>query len=526
MSTYQSALRHTIATYPDVAFTIVLGLIVFTIVKYARSPYRQLPPGPPGIPLIGNVFQLMTGNQWDTFTRWGKEYGDVISVSVVGQCLVILNSAEAAHELMNKRAANSSDRPRSIVAAEYLTGGLFFVFTPYNNLLRRFRKASHEGLNKTVTESYRPSQHTEAIIMAAGVLEAPERLTEHFKRNSASAVMSMIYDHPPLTSGTSEAVRNVGELMIRLTRSAMPGAHLVEIFPWLRYVPASLAKWKRDALYWFQHDTEMLEGLFLEVRKRVDDGDTRPSLAATLIKEGKNLGLSDRENAWAAGTIYTAGTETTAGVMNWFVLAMLAFPEHQRRAQEELDRVVGRTRLPAFSDIDQLPYIHALIRETMRWRPVDPLGMVHVTVADDWYEGMYIPKGTIYVPNVWKFNHDEATYGPDADDFNPARWIGKDGEFLPGPELAKEDGHFGYGYGRRVCVGKYVAQQALFINIATLLWAVTIDRVKDDNGQPKPVDIDGCINEGLVVGPMPYELLAVARFADAYTLLKAERDAV
>ncbi len=75
------------------------------------------------------------------------------------------------------------------------------------------------------------------------------------------------------------------------------------------------------------------------------------------------------------------------------MVAMFAYPETQARAHAELDTVVGRTRLPTFADYPHLPYIRAMVKELLRWRPVAPLAAAHRTMEDDWYEGMFIPKG-------------------------------------------------------------------------------------------------------------------------------------
>ena len=73
--------------------------------------------------------------------------------------------------------------------------------------------------------------------------------------------------------------------------------------------------------------------------------------------------------------------------MSWWMLAMLAYPETQKRAQAELDSVVGRDRVPTFSDFEHLPYIRAMVKETLRWRPIDPVGLPHRVIQDDWYKG-------------------------------------------------------------------------------------------------------------------------------------------
>lgn len=80
---------------------------------------------------------------------------------------------------------------------------------------------------------------------------------------------------------------------------------------------------------------------------------------------------------------------------------MISFPDVQKRAQAELDEVVGRDRLPTFSDYEHLHYIRAIIQEIARWWPVTPLGVSHRVAQDDEYDGYHIPKDTLVIPNVW-----------------------------------------------------------------------------------------------------------------------------
>jgi cytochrome P450 len=80
---------------------------------------------------------------------------------------------------------------------------------------------------------------------------------------------------------------------------------------------------------------------------------------------------------------------------------MVLNPDVQRRAQEEIDRVVGRDRLPDFGDRDRLPYINAMVKESLRWHPVTPMGIAHSLMEDDSYDGYHIPKGSVIMPNVW-----------------------------------------------------------------------------------------------------------------------------
>ena len=177
---------------------------------------------------------------------------------------------------------------------------------------------------------------------------------------------------------------------------------------------------------------------------------------------------------------------------------MIAFPEVQRRAQAEIDAVVGRDRPPTFADAPRLPYVRAIIKEIHRWRPSVPLGVPHAATEEDWYEGMYIPKGAICMYNSWHCNHDRAVFGEDADDFRPERHLDEHGESLPGPVETNRAGHIGFGFGRRSCVGKDLATDTLFIGTVRVLWAAKLERARDENGKEVPLDIETIVDAGMV----------------------------
>ena len=82
-------------------------------------------------------------------------------------------------------------------------------------------------------------------------------------------------------------------------------------------------------------------------------------------------------------------------------MAMTLYQGAQKRAQAEIDRVVGRDRLPDFSDLNDLPYLTAMIKELLRWGVTAPLGAAHAVMEDDVYEGWFIPAGTTFLENVW-----------------------------------------------------------------------------------------------------------------------------
>ena len=170
---------------------------------------------------------------------------------------------------------------------------------------------------------------------------------------------------------------------------------------------------------------------------------------------------------------------------------MIAFSDAQKRAQAELDSVVGRGRPPSFADREYLPYTVALLREVLRWRTSLPLGVPHTSDEDAWYEGMFIPKGSILVANIIPCNRDPAVYGSDAHLFKPERHLDEQGRLKPAPPATKDHGHVSFGFGRRNCVGQHVAEDSLFIATAVLLWAFTFSKTRDEKGRERDVDVEG-----------------------------------
>lgn len=151
-------------------------------------------------------------------------------------------------------------------------------------------------------------------------------------------------------------------------------------------------------------------------------------------------------------------------------MTMLNNPEAQRKAQEELDRVVGQDRLPTFQDMPDLTYVNAIVKETQRWRPVIAGGLAHATTKDDVYEGYWIKAGSTVIPNAWAIHMDPKVY-PEPEKFMPERFI-KDGNLVGVPQA--ERGHFGFGYGRRICPGMYIAERSLFSELLPPAFAVQV----------------------------------------------------
>jgi cytochrome P450 len=162
--------------------------------------------------------------------------------------------------------------------------------------------------------------------------------------------------------------------------------------------------------------------------------------------------------------------------------------------------VVGRDRLPTFADARRLSCVRATIKDNLRLRPTIALGFPHATTEEDWCEGMFIPKGTLRIPNLRHCNHDRAVFGEDADGFRPVRHLDEHGESLSGPVETNRAGHVAFGFGRRICVGKEMAYDSLFIDTVRMLWAAIHERTRDEKkGKEVPVDVETMVEAGVAL---------------------------
>ncbi|KAH9041334.1 cytochrome P450 [Lactarius pseudohatsudake] len=200
-----------------------------------------------------------------------------------------------------------------------------------------------------------------------------------------------------------------------------------------------------------------------------------------LTKNKGKYHLSERERAWLVGDMLSAGGNTTSTTLHWWLLALLAHPEVQVRAQAELDDVVGSARPPTFADLPFLPYIRAMVKEALRWSPTAPFG---------------VPRHD-NPPDMRVINFETAMFGVDSARFNPARYLDEKGQVKVVMD-GREEGHVSFGYGRRVCPGRHVGEGTLGIDFATLLWALRFERP------------EGCTGH-----PAPFECKAVPRFPEA-----------
>ncbi|KAF7374569.1 hypothetical protein MSAN_00341500 [Mycena sanguinolenta] len=225
---------------------------------------------------------------------------------------------------------------------------------------------------------------------------------------AAAIIMATVYGYEvqPTNDHFVGLAQDAGK---RFSDSFFPGAVAVNTFPILRYLPSWMpgAGFQRFAAECRQLIKEMREGPFDFVKQNMRDGTDSTSVVARLIESNRYDEDAIKD---VAGTAYAGGADSTVSCLASFFLAMALYPDIQKKAQTEIDTVIGTDRLPEFEDRPSLPFVEALYRELMRWKPVTPLGLARASTADDVYNGYFISKGTTVISNIWAMTRDESIY--------------------------------------------------------------------------------------------------------------------
>ncbi|TBU24926.1 cytochrome P450, partial [Dichomitus squalens] len=483
-----------------VALCVTAALAIGVFLRQRR---RSLPPGPKGIPVLGNVFDIPKEFEWIAYDRWSREYrSDVIYLNLAGTPVVVVNSAQAAHELFEKRSLLYSDRVRLPMLNELVGCNWHFLFMDYGDDWRERRRVFHQFFHSNASVGYRPRELKVARELLSRLLESPDDFMTHLRHMAGSLILGVTYGIDVQPSN-DPYIATAETALHAISMAGNAGAYLVDYIPILKYVPSWFpgAAFKRQAAEWKKATDAMLERPFKAVTQAMAEGKAHPSMIASLLTELKEDEDKDRKEkvfSGVAAAAYTGGSDTTVSALGSFFLAMLLYPDIQRKAQIEVDRVVGRDRLPDFSDEPSLPYVTALVKEVLRWRPVTPLAVPHRLTSDDVYNGYHLPSGSIVVGNVWAILHDERTF-PDPEAFVPERWLNEDGSLrsdMRDAELAA------FGFGRRICPGRYMAVASVWIGIASVLSTFDLLKPRDANGHI--IEPSGDYYSGLVTYPKPF----------------------
>ncbi|KAJ0423302.1 cytochrome P450 [Aspergillus carlsbadensis] len=509
----------------SIAAAIAALAIIARLLLIGRRP-KNYPPGPPTLPLLGNIHQMPTRDAHLQFEKWAREYGPVYSLMLGTQCLIVLSSDEAVKELLDRRSGIYSDRQEMYIGQVLCSGGLRLLMMGYGPTWRMFRKMVHGLLNVVTSKNYVPYQMLENKQMLYELLTQPDDFLKHIRRYSNALTTTMVFGWRTPTYEDQKMKQLFDGFSEFAAINQTGAAAFIDFFPFLRKLPAFLLPTQNKARELHTHEKALYKGHWLKAKEDIRNNNIKPCFCIGMYEAQKRDGFSDDQASYISGTLLEAGSDTTSSTLYAFVQAMLLFPDVQRKAQEEIERVVGPDRLPVMDDLPNLQYIRACMKESLRWMPTTILGAVpHAVTQDDEYMGYFIPKGAGVMNNVWGIHMDPKRHA-NPREFNPDRY--KDdkqslGDAAANPDASKRDA-FTFGAGRRICPGIHVAERSLFLGMSRILWAFEIRPARDANGEEIIPDMDR-LTQGFVCMPEEFPARITPRSKGRAEMVRREWEA-
>lgn len=534
------------STWPFYVWASLLVAIPAVTLLYDFVTWLRMPPGPTPLPFLGNKLQLPKSKPWLQFQAWSRTYGPIFTIWIGRRPTVVISDPAVASDLLEARSSKYSSRPRMVAMGELLWDNASVLVQPYGKEWSVRRKLLHLALTPRALRLYKPVQAAEASRLARGLLARPGDYVGLVETFTSSVVFCVAYGHR-IDSLGAKVIGQRFEFMHYSASLNVPGRYLVESIPALKHVPDFLAPWKADIKEHGRREAAANMALADVVRAdvaraRAEGSEEKlpDSLCKMLLemREAEDIPLSDRDFSFVPASLFGAGSDTTASTMCSAFLALVTHPGALEEAHRELDEVIGADRTPTFEDEERLPYVRALCKEVLRWRPVAVLGGTpHASTEDDYYEGYYIPAGTTVLGNSWAINLNEEYY-PNPHHFEPRRFLdenmaarskakaegggaavfgGLDVE-LGGKAHPNKSGHSSFGWGRRICPGANLAANSLFIALAKLLWAYDIKAVPGR----KYDTFD--YTEGFNIRPKPFECMIRVRSERHKQVLEKESE--
>ncbi|XP_038073307.1 cytochrome P450 2J6-like [Patiria miniata] len=486
--------------------TALLGVTLFMILFWVFRRPRNLPPGPRGWPLLGYLPQLamIKGPIHEALGELSQRYGSLVSFSVANHLVVLLQD----YDVMKEAFAQHELSGRPTLELSQLTLPGYGVVTACGEPwveLRRFSITTLRGLG-VGKSSFEEHITTETKCLMEEIRKTKGEILNprHFVQNAVSNVIcSVVFGRRFEYTDTQfkrllEALNNIFELI-----GAGGVIQFVPIFAKMQFLP-----FVKKIIHTNLSFDEILYQLLF--RRNVQQGEVEYNenprdFAGAFMKamddkeeQGVHTYLTPASMQYTLGDLFGAGTETTSTTLLWALHFMVGYPEIQTRVQKDIDRVVGRNRLPRLSDKPELPYVEAVISEVQRLGNTVPLGVPHKCIEDTTLRGYHIPKGATIVANLWSVHSDPSEW-PNPSEFRPDRFLDEDGKFVRREKLIP------FGIGRRVCLGEQLARMKLYIIFSCLLHQFTFQTPEG----AAPLGFKAC--QGITLAPAPFEICANPR---------------
>lgn len=377
---------------------------------------------------------------------------------------VLLNSHRVISEIIVKNGKITGERPYMPIASGLVSNDKRSVIRQTAQW-QEGRRVMHYLLSGSSLGVYGDWYETESIRLLLAHLQNPKQWHSHHFRYATSVLYRLVLGEPFEKSKKEldEFQQTAMEFIWSLNR------HFVDFFPWLAQLPSILHFWSPRWKRMGASHRRVIMDWWTPVAARVSAGIASPSFVRDTLLHPETKYQGDREEAmYLANSIMSAGGDNTRMALNTFFMAMISYPQAFDRLQNELDKhccIDGKLALPTLQDMPSLPYCTAIVKEVLRWRPTVPVSPPHHLTETLSFDEYVFPPGTDFVINNIAL-HQDSTW-KEADKFRPER-------YMDGNESNPTHNFWGFGGGRRICVGYRVAQQSLFVAFARMAFCFRI----------------------------------------------------
>ncbi|XP_012780921.2 cytochrome P450 2C18-like isoform X3 [Ochotona princeps] len=483
---------------PAVALVLGLSCLLLLLLWRQSSRRRGLPPGPTPLPIIGNILQLDIKDISKSLTNLSKVYGPVFTLYFGMKPIVVLHGYEAVKEALVDLGEVFSARG-SLPVSEKVNKGLGLIFSNGKTWkeMRRFSLMTLRNLGMG-KRSIEERVQEEALCLVEELRKTngmPCNPTFILGAAPCNMICSVIFQNR--FDYADKNFLNLLEMFNEnLKLMSSPWIQICNTFPILMdFLPGSHNQVLANFSYVKNYVLEKVK----EHQESLDVNNPRDFIDCFLIRMEQ-----ERRNQQSEFTIesllatvtdlFGAGTETTSSTLKYGLLLLLKHPEVTAKAQEEIERVIGRDRSPCMQDRSRMPYTDAVVHEIQRFIDLIPTNLPHAVTSDIKFRSYLIPKGTTVMTSLTSVLHDSREF-PNPEIFDPDHFLDESGNFK------KSDYFVPFSTGKRMCVGEGLARMELFLFLTSILQNFRLKPLVD------PKDIDSTpIASGFGHVPPSYQL--------------------
>ncbi|XP_004247901.2 5-OH-xanthotoxin synthase [Solanum lycopersicum] len=457
--------------FPLFVTLVIITILSFILPKTRKNRKNILPPGPLGLPFIGNLHQFDSVTPHLYFSELSKKYGKIFSLKLGSSTMVVVSSANLAKDVLKTQDLVFCNRPSLIGQRMLSYNGHDIAFSPYNDYWRELRKISvlHLFSLKKV-QYFSPIREDEVSIMIKKISQqaATSQITNlsDIVISLTTTIICRIAFGVRYDEETRDG-RRFNELL-KVTEEMLAGFFITDYFPLLGWIDKLSGKINKLEKI-FKDLDEFYEGLIKQHlnpnRPKSMEGDIIDLLLRLKKDKSTPINLTLDNIKAIIMDMLIGGTDTSAAAVVWAMTALISKPNAMKKVQAEIREMVGKKSIVNEDDIRNLPYFKAVIKETFRLYPPGPLLIARETMQNSILEGYEIKAKTIVHVNIWAIARDPEIW-ENPEEFIPERFLNSDID-LKGQNFEL----IPFGAGRRGCPAVALGVATVELVLSNLLYA-------------------------------------------------------